>query len=417
MRLVLFLTNFPTLSETFILNQITGLIDLGINFDIYASANALEEKIHRQVDEYNLLERVSYSDSITPLYKRLTKAVKLVLKNFFKNPVAYSEAIRSQSLRDIFYVNDFIVRQSNKPYDLMHAHHGTNGLIGAILKKSGVFKGKLITTFHGYDFSKLINERGSQTYKDLFRVGDLFTANTNFTKGKLIELGCSPTKIVSLPVGIKMNLLNYRERYLGERGIVKLLTVGRMVEKKGLEYAIKAVARVAQKYSNIEYNIVGDGVLRRRLENLIKELGISDKVNLLGWKTQEELRKLFQEAHIFVLTSVKATDGDMEGQGLVLQEAQAVGLPVLSTLHNGIPEGVLDGKSGFLVPERDVDALTERLQYLIEHHELWPEMGTCGRKFVEKKYDIKMLNSRLVRIYDALLTDNEALLDELRGLQ
>jgi colanic acid/amylovoran biosynthesis glycosyltransferase len=129
------------------------------------------------------------------------------------------------------------------------------------------------------------------------------------------------------------------------------------------------------------------------------------------------LRKLFQEADIFVLTSVKATDGDMEGQGLVLQEAQAVGLPVLSTLHNGIPEGVIDGKSGFLVPERDVDALTERLQYLIEHPELWPEMGRCGRKFVEVKYDIKMLNSKLVRIYDALLTDNTALLDELRGLQ
>ena len=190
-----------------------------------------------------------------------------------------------------------------------------------------------------------------------------------------------------------------------------------MVEKKGLEYSIKAVARVAQKFSNIEYNIVGDGALRVKLEKLIMELGVGNKVNLLGWKTQDELRELFKEAHIFILSSITASDGDMEGQGLVLQEAQAVGLPVLSTHHNGIPEGVLDGKSGFLVRERDVDALSERLQYLIEHSELWPEMGRCGRKFVEEKYDIEILNSKLVSIYNALLTDNMALLDELRGFQ
>ncbi|HLE24715.1 MAG TPA: glycosyltransferase, partial [Thermodesulfobacteriota bacterium] len=274
-----------------------------------------------------------------------------------------------------------------------------------------------ITSFHGYDFSKLINERGSETYKELFRIGDLFTANTNFTKGKLIELGCPKSKIVMLPVGMDINFFNFRERYLRDRSIVKLLTVARMVEKKGLEYAIKAVSRVAKKYSNIEYNIIGDGILRRRLENLIKELGISDKVNLLGWKTQEELKSLFQDAHIFILTSVTAGDGDMEGQGLVLQEAQAVGLPVLSTLHNGIPEGVIDGKSGFLVPERDVDALANKLKYLIEHPELWPEMGRYGRKFVEERYDIQKLNQRLVKIYEAILAEDSNILESIQTYQ
>ncbi|HZX15153.1 MAG TPA: glycosyltransferase, partial [Thermodesulfobacteriota bacterium] len=341
------------------------------------------------------------------------KGVKIVLKNFYKNPLAYTEAIKSRSLRDLFYVNNFLTNESKKSYDLIHAHYGSNGLIGAILKEAGVFRGKLITSFHGYDFSKLINERGSETYKELFRIGDLFTANTNFTKGKLIELGCSKSKIVMLPVGMDINFFNFRERYLRDRSLVKLLTIARMVEKKGLEYAIKAVSRVAQKYSNIEYNIIGDGILRSRLENLIKGLGISDKINLLGWKTQEELKSLLQEAHIFILTSVTAGDGDMEGQGLVLQEAQAVGLPVLSTLHNGIPEGVIDGKSGFLVPERDVDALVKKLEYLIEHPELWPEMGRYGRKFVEERYDIQKLNQRLVKIYEAILTDDGNMIESI----
>ena len=100
-----------------------------------------------------------------------------------------------------------------------------------------------------------------------------------------------------------------------------------------------------------------------------------------------------------MLASVTASDGDMEGQGLVLQEAQAVGLPVVSTLHNGIPDGVLNGVSGYLVPEGDAHALAERVEYLIEHPGVWPEMGRCGREFVEKNYNIQMLNNKLIEIY------------------
>ena len=106
-----------------------------------------------------------------------------------------------------------------------------------------------------------------------------------------------------------------------------------------------------------------------------------------------------------MLPSVTADDGDKEGQALVLQEAGACGLPVLSTLHNGIPEGVLDGKSGFLVPEKNVDALAERLLFLVDNPQLWPGMGKCGREYVEKKYDIKILNEKLVRLYNRLLDD------------
>ena len=105
----------------------------------------------------------------------------------------------------------------------------------------------------------------------------------------------------------------------------------------------------------------------------------------------------------------------MEGQGLVLQEAQAMGLPVVSTWHNGIPEGVLDDVSGFLVPERDVHALAEKLFYLIEHPELWPAMGRAGRKFVEQRYDIKQLNKELVELYRAVIAKDRAKVAFARG--
>ena len=104
-----------------------------------------------------------------------------------------------------------------------------------------------------------------------------------------------------------------------------------------------------------------------------------------------------------MLSSVTDSEGDQEGQGLVLQEAQAMGLPVVSTLHNGIPESVLDGQSAFLVPERDVEALAEKLSYLIEHPEVWPGMGQAGRTYVEEYFDLHKLNDQLVEIYQQLL--------------
>lgn len=87
----------------------------------------------------------------------------------------------------------------------------------------------------------------------------------------------------------------------------------------------------------------------------------------------------------------------------MLQEAQAMGLPVLSTLHNGIPDGVLDGESGFLVPERDENALAEKLSYLVENPSVWSDMGRAGRAHVEKNYDINKLNDRLIEIYQQVL--------------
>ena len=138
------------------------------------------------------------------------------------------------------------------------------------------------------------------------------------------------------------------------------------------------------------------------MEVLINNLRAEENIHILGSQKKKDLLKKMNDAHIFIISSVTAKDGDQEGQGLVLQEAQAMGLPILSTYHNGIPEGVVDKKSGFLVPERDVDALADRLNYLIEHPNTWQDMGKTGREFVEKKYDIKKLNQKLVEIYQRL---------------
>ena len=408
MRIAFLLDQFPSLSETFILNQITGLIARGHEVDIYPdNANNLDP-ITPEASRYQFRKRTYLVEYPSSRSRRILKGAVLLLGNFYKNPVVVLRSLnifkynfsnngeQAAMLKLLYSSIPFLERQS---YDVIHCHYGRNGIRGVLLRELGALTGKIITTFHGYDINSYPRQYGANIYKNLFQDGDLYTANTTFTAAQAVALGCPENKILILPVGVDISKYCFRERKVLDEEKVNILTVARLVEKKGIEYSLRAFAKVAQKYANIKYQIVGEGPLRESLERSIAELGLGDRVKLLGAKTQEELLEIYAQSHIFVLSSVTAANGDKEGQGLVLQEAQATGLPVLSTLHNGIPDGVLDGRSGFLVPERDVDALAEKLEYLIAHPERWSEMGRAGRDYVEECYDINKLNDRLVEIY------------------
>jgi colanic acid/amylovoran biosynthesis glycosyltransferase len=156
-------------------------------------------------------------------------------------------------------------------------------------------------------------------------------------------------------------------------------------------------------YPNFIYNIVGEGPLKDDLQALIIELNAQGYVNLLGSKTQPEVLSLLEKSHILLAPSITAKNGDQEGIPVTLMEAMAMGMPVLSTKHSGIPELVQDGVSGVLVPERDIETLLNKLNYLIRHHDNWPAMGRHGRNHIRNEYDINILNDKLERIYLGLL--------------
>jgi colanic acid/amylovoran biosynthesis glycosyltransferase len=179
------------------------------------------------------------------------------------------------------------------------------------------------------------------------------------------------------------------------------LTVARFVEKKGIEYSLRAVAEVHKRRpgGGVRYDLIGDGPLRSRIEQLIAELQLKDVVTLHGFCEGKRLHDLMNAAHVLMLSSVTASDGDQECTPVSLMDAQAAGMPVLSTRHSGIPEVIRDGQSGFLVPERDVSALAERIGFLVDHPELWPGMGRAGRAHVEANYNCEKLSHQLVDIY------------------
>ena len=283
---------------------------------------------------------------------------------------------------------------------LLHAHFGASSVWTLPLKrKLGV---PLITTFHGYDISRRSTLKEMEgTYQELFKVGDLFLVGGGYMRRRLVELGCPEEKVEVHHLGIDTQRFAFAPRRVGDDGKVVILFVGRFTEKKELPYALQAVSLVYPQHKNIEFRIVGDGESRPQIEGLVRELGLGlgECVTLLGAQPNAVVAEEMARAHIFLSPSVIAADGDSEGTPIALMEARASGMPVVSTHHADIPEVVLDGKSGYLVAERDVEALAERIIHLIESPQTLEAMGEVGRRHIEKSYNSHLSTRKLEEIY------------------
>lgn len=414
MKIAFFVEVFPALSQTFILNQITGLIDRGHEVDIYAELKSDTLKVHPDVEKYDLINRTYYHPSIPAgKLQRVLKALLLFTLNFFKDPALILQSInvfkygkQATSLRMLYSVIPLLGKRPT--YDIIQCHFGPLGNKGMLLRKMGATTGKLVTAFHGVDISQNLRLLGDNFYDDLLKDGDCFLPISDRWMQRLIELGCPKQKITIHRMGIDCARFLFMSRSPNADGRFRLVTIARLTEKKGVEYGIRASAALLKQGYNIEYNIIGNGDLQDELEHLIQALGVRDAVHLLGWKDQTEIVSILNQSHLLLAPSVTAQDGNQEGIPVVLMEAMAMGIPVVSTYHSGIPELVENQVSGFLVPERDVEALAKTLTDLINHPEQWLEIAQAGRLQVESAYDISKLNDRLVDIYQQLLQSSSS---------
>ena len=281
-------------------------------------------------------------------------------------------------------------------FDVLHAHFGPVG--SSFRFARSLWNAPLVVSFHGYDFSTWPSRFGAHAYDCLFAESEIITAHTQYASDKLHELGCPEGLIRRLPCGIDLSLFASVARATAG-GPLRVITVGRLVEKKGYSTSIQALGALARRGIDFRYQIVGSGPLRETLRELATECGIADQVEFVGPKPAEEVRGLLQQADIFLLPSVTASDGDTEGAPVSLMEAQACGLPVVSTLHAGIPEIVVDGESGILVAEHDVDQTTAALITLSRDPNLRTRMGQRARANMQCQHDIHQLNDLLIDYY------------------
>lgn len=399
---VLFIVNeFPKLSETFVLDQITNLIDNGHTVSILAKNKPSELKIHPDVKKYNLIENTIY-------YSPNGKSAKIgcfisrFLINLLQMPGRTIESLNfnkykknAYSLNLFFCLNKF---KTNSSFDVIQCHFGNNGVFGQNLKDLKIIQGKLFTTFHGYDMTSLLNRYGKEYYNSLFKKGDYFLPISEYWKKKLEDLSCPSEKIIVHKMGVDIHKFNFNIKQINKLPL-KVISIARLVEKKGIEFSIKAIAGLISEGKDIEYNIIGDGPLREDLQELINQYKVSDKVKLLGWKQQEEVITELKSSDVNLVPSVTSSDGDMEGIPVVIMESMAMGIPVISSYHSGIPEIIEDNNTGFLVKEKDVEGIKNKLNHIYLNPSIVESISIKARSKVEKYYNNKKLTKDLEKLF------------------
>ena len=297
--------------------------------------------------------------------------------------------------------------QEHKP-KLIHAHFGWEGTFLLPLKKH--FDLPLITSFYGLDVyilpkSPLVRWQ----LRRLFAEGDLFLTYSEKMKKDVIALGCDESKVRAHHGGVDFNKFKFSPRKPGAAGEFRILMVGRFVEKKGIDIGIKAFARSFAKHRQLRLNIIGSGALGKKYQRLIEELGLSKYISLLGPKTYSEYIAEIESSHLLLAPSVAARNGDEEGGiNATVIEALATGLPGIATLHSG-SELVVSDKTGFMVPEKDVAKLSQKIDQLVEQPSLLEKFGRAGRVLIEQKFDIIKQTQKLENTYKETIQNHAKL--------
>ncbi len=245
----------------------------------------------------------------------------------------------------------------------------------------------LVTIFHGYDayVHKIIQDYKIK-YLDLFQYAGKIIVVSEAMKSKLISLGCPDYKIVYTPCAPNDMFCKIKPIFSEQKSFI---AVGRFDDKKAPYYTLLSIRKVAEKYPDVKLYYAGLGTLYETVKNLTKYFKLENNVKLLGIITPNDFVSLLIKATGFIQHSITSISGDMEGTPVAILEASAAGIPVVSTRHGGISEVIIDGKTGFLVDEHDVDGMALNIIKLIENPGLAKEMGHYGKENIIQNFSME----------------------------
>jgi len=255
----------------------------------------------------------------------------------------------------------------------------------------------LVIHFHGADaHHKPTVEYYGECYKKAFEYADAIIGVSGDMIDALIKLGAPAGKLILNPYGVDTVKFPRIDIAHSSRNF---LSVGRFVEKKSPSSVINAFKLLTQQYPDAHLWMVGSGPLYDEAMALIQNLSLTDKVTLTGVLSAKEIQKLMQEMRCFVQHSVTAADGDMEGTPNTILEAGASGLAIVSTLHAGIKEAVINGETGFLVAEHDIEAMAGHMMTIAGNVELANRLGAKEAAHIRENYEM----SSRINVLDNIL--------------
>jgi colanic acid/amylovoran biosynthesis glycosyltransferase len=280
--------------------------------------------------------------------------------------------------------------------DVVLAEYGTAGSFIAPVCKS--LNLSLLVHFHGFDASrKDILNTFKKGYQLMFSYATKIIVVSNAMKQALIRQGCPETKLLINVYGPHPDYLNIKL----DNNSNFIISVGRHTYKKAPYLTILAFQKVLEQQPHLKLKMIGGGELFDVSKNLVKSLGLENNIILLGGLERKEIIKHLQSAFLFVQHSIVAYNGDSEGTPVGIIEAMAAGLPVVSTRHAGIPDVVIENKTGFLVDEGDINSMAKAIIKLAENRKLLSEFGTNGKVLIEKNFTlekhINILNDIIIK--------------------
>jgi colanic acid/amylovoran biosynthesis glycosyltransferase len=386
-NLLMFVNGYSPKMETFIYNNIKDIADMGLH-KITVICHSLPDpnfNIHPDIEVIHLGIKKDFLSRFPIIKEILNKKIPLLkLLKYGRNSFNFS----------LLYLADKLYQ---KHFDVIHAHFGQNGQLLAQLKDAGLLSGKLITQFHGIDFTGALYTK--KYYEKLAKHGDLIIAVTEFSKRKLITLGFDASRIKVLPVGSDPTPLRNTGLTLDkEENLFKILFVGRLIELKGIGL-LAPIANKLFEYGirNFKIVVVGDGPMRLELESA--QLTDKSTLEIAGFNPVNKVKELMSSADVLLYPGIADKEGRVENQCVTVQEAMFMKLPVVASAVGGLPETVIDEKTGYLVEPGNIDQTANRLAILFNDKTLRQSLGNAAYEFALSKYNINDIHKTLIELY------------------
>jgi colanic acid/amylovoran biosynthesis glycosyltransferase len=303
----------------------------------------------------------------------------------------------------VYYLNEILSPRDyvkKNKISLMHAHHGQLGALLLPFKEETNLP--LVTSIRGRDATLANQPVGYlENMKLLFEHGDRFFPVCQHLADRIHAWGCPAEKIRILYGGVDLDQYKYSPP--NKWGSENILSLGRLVEKKGHHVLMQAFKKIKTKFPNATLTIIGRGELEDYLKSLAAQLNLGNSFKLLNHVPKDQVREYLYKADLFCAASLEAANGDVEGIPNTLKEAMAMGVPVISTTHAGIPELITHNKEGILVPENNIDQLALALDYMLSNRNFWTAYTIAARRKVEQHFDLRKQLQIQAQYYDELL--------------
>ncbi|PCH91669.1 MAG: hypothetical protein COB85_08845 [Bacteroidetes bacterium] len=399
MRIAYILGSFPSISEIFILNEIVLLKKKDIHIQIISinkSDTVLENDIcNLQVNTIyppTFFSFIILKTNLLYLLKRPRVYFKTIVQSINSYPVLPFQLLKN--LRNFFNGVYFTYQLRDQDIEHIHAHFASQPTCIAMII-SELSEIAFSFTAHAHDI--YTDKKGELSVK-INRAKFVITC-TAYNKEFLGRLAHQSTaKIYHIYHGLDVSTWPFRIPHI-TKNPVQILTVARLVKKKGITYLLKALKILLDKGYSVQCTIIGKGPLSRDLVQQSINANISENVKFINALSPREIKHYYFEADVFILPSTVAEDGDMDGLPNVLMEALATGVPVISTTISAIPELVEHEQTGLLVPEKNVEAIVDTFLKLMANYELFSSIAINGRKKMVEEFDIEKSTEKLKNIF------------------